>query len=229
MRDNKTPRENEIKKVMKMEKQKVLILSPHTDDAELGCGGTISKLIEEGHDIFWVVFSIARESLLEGWPQDSLEKEFSEVIKSLGIGYNNSKILDFQVRKFPEKRQEILEEISKLKREFKPDLLIIPSLNDCHQDHQTVAQEAVRAFKMDSNILCYEMPWNQTNFSTQFFVKLSEGHMNKKLELIEKYKSQIAKNAGYLTKDYIFGLARVRGSQCREKYAEAFEVIRWRF
>ena len=71
---------------------RILILSPHTDDAELGCGGSITKFIEEGHEILWVVFSTAEESLPKGLPKDTLKKEFLSVMKDLGLKEENYKI-----------------------------------------------------------------------------------------------------------------------------------------
>ena len=81
--------------------KKVLILSPHTDDAELGCGGTISKLIEDGHSILWVCFSTAEESLPKGFPPDSLKKEFLNVTSFLGLNENSIEFLTTKLENLP--------------------------------------------------------------------------------------------------------------------------------
>jgi LmbE family N-acetylglucosaminyl deacetylase len=140
----------------------VLILSPHADDAELGCGGLITKLIDEKENILWIVFSTAGESLLNGLPKDTLKKEFINVTKELNINDKNYKIFNFKVRNLQEHRQDILEELMKIRKEFNPQLVIGPSLNDFHQDHQVVAWEMIRAFKTVSSIISYELPWNHT-------------------------------------------------------------------
>ncbi|MBS3168422.1 PIG-L family deacetylase [Candidatus Woesearchaeota archaeon] len=209
--------------------QNVLILSPHTDDAELGAGGTISRLIEEGKNLFWVVFSTAEESLPEHMAPDTLKMEFIEVINHFNIKQSNFKIFDFKVRYLHLKRQEILEELIKIRKDFKPDLVIGPSLKDHHQDHQVIAQEAVRAFKNSASIIGYEIPWNHITFDTQLFIKLDKRHLDRKHEILQKYQSQIKLNRTYFSKDYSYGLATVRGTQCNSQYAEAFEVIRWQF
>jgi LmbE family N-acetylglucosaminyl deacetylase len=111
----------------------------------------------------------------------------------------------------------------KLNQDLKPDLVFMPSLHDLHQDHSTVAIEGLRAFKKTS-IFAYEMPWNNLNFSTQSFIKLSESNIEKKIKALECYKSQATKN--YASKEFILGLARTRGAQIGVIFAETFEVVR---
>jgi LmbE family N-acetylglucosaminyl deacetylase len=205
----------------------ILILSPHTDDAELGCGGGIAKFVEEGHKILWVVFSTAEESLPKGLPRDTLKREFLCVMKDLGLKEENYKIFNFKVRNLHEHRQEILEELINIREEFKPQMVIGPSLNDFHQDHQVVANEMVRAFKTASSIICYELPWNHVTFNTQLFVKLKKEHIVKKWEMLKNYESQLTKGKTYFSEEFVYGLAKTRGVQCNSEYAEAFEVIRW--
>ena len=207
--------------------EKVLVLSPHTDDAELGCGGTISRFIEEKKNIFWVVFSTAEESLPENVPKNILEKEFINVTKKLNLNKKNFSINRFKVRHLLEKRQDILEILIKIRNKFNPDLVIGPSLNDFHQDHSVISNEMIRAYKTSSSIICYELPWNHITFNTQLFIKLQDNHIGKKIDILESYKTQIMKDRSYFSKDFIKGLARTRGVQIGVKYAEAFEVIRW--
>jgi len=207
--------------------KKILVLSPHTDDAELGAGGAIQKYIEQKKEILWVVFSTAEESLPEEMPKNTLEKEFLKVTKILKLNKSQFQINKFHVRKLHEKRQEVLELLIKIRNSFSPDLVIGPSLNDFHQDHVVVSTEMVRAFKTHSSILCYELPWNNVTFNTQYFEKLTKEQINKKVDLLSCYKSQVIKNRNYFDKDFIFGLARTRGVQINTDYAESFEVIRW--
>lgn len=205
---------------------KILLLSPHTDDIELGAGGTVIKLLEEkSNDICWAVFSICEDAVPEGLSPDTLEKEFTNVASKLGI--RNYRIYRFPNKNFPQYRQEILSQLDKVKREFKPDLVISPSLNDFHQDHKTIAKEAVRAFKRDASIIGYELPWNNLVFSPQLTVKLTEKQVQGKWEVLSIYKSQFTLQRNYFSKEFIFGWARMRGAQCDSEYAEAFEVVRW--
>ncbi len=205
---------------------RVLILSPHTDDAELGCGGYITKLISENKTLLWVVFSTAEESLPDNLPPDTLVKEFEAVMKSLNLKKDQYRVYNFKVRQLPDNRQEILELLNNLKNEFHPSLVIGPSLNDYHQDHAVIANEMVRAFKTTSSIISYELPWNHLEFRSQFFVKLDEENMIKKISLLNKYQSQMYIKRHYFTEDFIRGLALTRGAQINHKYAEAFDVIR---
>ena len=160
-------------------------------------------------------------------PKDTLKKEFLDVISDLGLDENCFRIHDFRVRRLHEKRQEILEELVRIRRFFHPDLVLIPSLNDYHQDHIVVSNEAVRAFKTTASIIGYELPWNHITFDTNLFIKLEKKHIEKKFEMLQNYNSQIEKGRNYFSKEYIFGLSKVRGIQCNAEYAESFEVIRW--
>lgn len=204
--------------------KKVLVLAPHTDDGELGAGGFIAKLIEEGAEVFYVAFSTAAESVPEGFPNDILKTEVKAATKVLGIKEENLIIFDYQVRKLNYVRQEILEELIRLKRKIDFDLILIPSINDIHQDHSTIANEGIRAFKTKS-IFSYELIWNNLSFNTQSYVKLEERHVNKKIEALKEYKSQGFRD--YLSERFIKSLAVSRGVQFGVEYAETFEVVRY--
>jgi LmbE family N-acetylglucosaminyl deacetylase len=203
---------------------KVLILAPHTDDGEFGCGGSISKWIDEGKDVYYIAFSSAEKSVPKGQPKDILRKEIREAVKVLDMQKENLILLNYPARDFPGYRQKILEDMIKLGEKLKPELVLLPSTQDTHQDHQTVSQEGFRAFKKIS-IVGYEMPYNNLNFSTNLFVTLEEKHMDRKVAALKCYKSQLSR--AYANEDFVRGLARVRGTQIGVGYAEVFEVIRW--
>ena len=203
---------------------RILILAPHTDDGEFGCGGAASRWRQEGKEVYYIAFSSARKSVPKGMPDDILEKEVKEATEVLGIHRDNLTLLDYPVREFPAYRQRLLEDMIRLGNEFKPDLVLLPSTDDTHQDHQTISQEGFRAFKKMS-VVGYEMPYNNVSFSTNMFVVLSEEQVRNKIKALQCYKSQAHKP--YSNTDFIEGLARVRGTQVGVRYAEAFEVIRW--
>lgn len=208
-------------------KKKILVLSPHTDDAELGAGGYIVKLLEEGHELFWVVFSTANESIPKELPETILADEFTKVVRQLNLKETNYEINNYRVRKLHEHRQEILEKLVSFGNDFKPDIVIGPSVNDYHQDHQVVANEMIRAFKTRCSIICYELPWNNVRFDNQMFVSLEDRHVKVKLDLLNNYQSQKIKNRFYFDNEYIIGQLRVKGTCISKKYAESFEVVRW--
>ena len=202
----------------------VYVLAPHTDDGELGAGATISKLIEEGANVYYFAFSTAETSVPDGFPKDILKTEVINATKKLGIKKENVIIYNYEVRKLNYARQEILEDLMKYKRKLKPDLVLMPSLNDIHQDHSTIAQEGLRAFK-NCTILGYELIWNNLTFDTTSFIKLDKKHIQAKCDALKEYKSQGMRD--YMSEEFIYSLSRTRGVQIGTKYAESFEVIRW--
>jgi LmbE family N-acetylglucosaminyl deacetylase len=203
--------------------QKILVLAPHTDDGELGMGASISKFIRNGNDVTYVAFSTAEQSVPDGLPKDILKTEVRNATSRLGIKPENLLIFNYEVRKLNYVRQDILEELVKIRNQTRFDFVFIPSLHDIHQDHQTIAQEAVRAFK-NTTILGYELIWNNLSFDTSCFIELAEEDINDKYFALQEYKSQVQKS--YMTKEFIFSLAAMRGVQSGCRYAEAFEVVR---
>lgn len=210
---------------MKMyQPNRLLVLSPHTDDGEIGAGGFIRMLADAGVEIRYVAFSTCAESLPEGYPSDTLANECLAATKCLGLSKDEVTLFDFKVRHFPEYRQEILEELVQIGRSFGPDLVLVPASYDIHQDHSVVHQEAVRAFKSQT-ILGYELPWNCIEFRTDLVVELSAPCITAKKEAIRSYQSQSFRSYG--DGGSLARLAELRGSQIGVSYAESFEVVRW--
>ena len=203
---------------------KILVLNPHADDGEFGCGGTVARLLQEGKEIFYAVFSLSEKSLFDGLPKDTHEKELQLAVKALGIPENNLTVFRYPVRDFPEYRQDILENLVSLQKDIDPDLVLLPSTCDIHQDHLTISQEGFRAFKK-TNMLGYELPWNTTGFKNQAFIALDESHIAAKMRAGECYDSQKGKRP-YASGEYVKSLAIVRGASINNRYAEAFEAVR---
>jgi LmbE family N-acetylglucosaminyl deacetylase len=203
---------------------RVLVLAPHTDDGEFGCGGTVARFVREGHDVHYAAFSAAEKSVPREFPPDVLRDEVRQATAVLGIQPGNLRILDFEVRDFPARRQDILEEMVRMAAELDPDMVFLPSTADTHQDHQTIAAEGFRAFKK-TTMLGYELPWNNLTFTTNTFTILTEQDVSRKVLALEQYRSQA--NRSYATAEFIRHLASVRGAQVGVRYAEAFEAIRW--
>jgi LmbE family N-acetylglucosaminyl deacetylase len=202
--------------------KKILIISPHTDDGELGCGGSIAKFTEDGYEVEYVALSCCEKSIPPEYPRDILSREVKTATRTLGI--ENPVLFSFEVREFPKYRQEILDALIRLKNKIQPDIVFTPSRYDTHQDHKTTVEETMRAFKK-CTLLGYEQPWNNITFNTLAFVPLTETHVQKKIDALACYETQ--KDRSYLNPDFIRGLALTRGTQIEEKYAEAFEVIKW--
>jgi LmbE family N-acetylglucosaminyl deacetylase len=203
--------------------KKALVLAPHTDDGEFGCGATLARLVDGGTDVRYVAFSIATRSLPEGFPPDTLAREVREATAELGISEERLDVHDFEVRTFPEHRQQILELLIGLWEEWKPDAVLQPSLRDIHQDHQVIAAEGLRAFKR-TTILGYEIPWNNFNFDYQAYFALEKEHVERKVRALAKYESQ--QHRRYSDPEYIWNVARTHGINVNREYAEVFEVYR---
>lgn len=204
--------------------ERILVLAPHTDDGEIGCGATLSKYIEEGKKVFYVAFSACEESLPKGFKKDALRIEVQKATKELGISSENLRVLHYPVRKFSYCRQDILEDILNIKKEINPNMVFLPSNDDIHQDHEVITKEGIRAFK-NINILGYELPWNNLSFKNTCFSRIEKKHLEKKINAISCYKSQ--ENRTYINKEFITSLARIRGTQIQVEFAECFEIIRW--
>jgi LmbE family N-acetylglucosaminyl deacetylase len=203
--------------------KRALVLAPHTDDGEFGCGGTMARLVEAGVEVRYVAFSIATKSLPDGFPPDTLAREVRGATAEMGIPESQLTLHDFEVRTFPDRRQDILEILIGLWEERPPDAVLMPSLRDIHQDHQVVAAEGLRAFKR-TTVLGYEIPWNNFNFDHQAYVGLEQRHVERKVAALACYESQQHRN--YANPEYVWNLARTHGINVNREYAEVFEVYR---
>lgn len=204
--------------------RRALFLSPHTDDVELGAGGTVAKFVES-YEVHIAVFSDAMDTQRERLPENALTNEMMRAMDVLGVDEKHVHLLGFRTRYFHSARQEVLDALIRIKDEVGPNIVFAPSTCDRHQDHQVVVNEVLRAFKgSNCSILGYEQPWNNFSFETTCFVSLDEGHIGKKLEALAQYRSQ--QHRLYLNEEFIRGLASVRGTQIGGTYAEAFEVMR---
>ena len=203
--------------------RRALVLAPHTDDGEFGCGATMARLVEAVADVRYVAFSIATRSLPPGFAPDTLAREVREATAELGIPDANLSVHDFDVRTFPEHRQEILELLIEIWNDWEPDAVFQPSLHDVHQDHQTIAQEGLRAFKR-TTVFGYEIPWNNFDFSYQAYIALEKSHVERKVAALEKYASQHHRR--YANPEYVWNVARTHGVNVNREYAEVFQVYR---
>lgn len=173
----------------------------------------------------YVAFSGCEESVPAGLPSDVLRREVLEATGCLGFARSNVRTLNYRVRRFNERRQDILEDMIQLRNEIAPDLVFMPSLRDVHQDHNVIAQEARRAFK-NTTLLSYELPWNNFGTDATCYIALDEAAMNAKLAAISAYRSQARRR--YSRPDIVRAWAVSRGLESGYEMAEAMEVVRWK-
>lgn len=201
---------------------KVLALSPHTDDAEFGCGASLSRLLMEGADVTVVALSACERSVPYGFPADVLRSEFAAAMGILGV--SDHRVLDFDVRTFPSVRQGILDTLIGLRDELDPDLVFCPSLADIHQDHHVVAEECVRAFR-GTTTLGYVLPWNCPTVDVRAWREVFHRDVQRKIDALTAYKSQASRR--YATRESVTSHLVTAGNQAGCLWAEPFEVIRW--
>jgi len=200
----------------------VLIVAPHADDAEIGCGGVISRLIRSGSKVTVAVFCVDPKVLPPGMESNDWAKEQALSAEFLGFDLI---VYGYEMRKLSNRRQHVLEQLVSLRDTINPDCVFIPSTFDIHQDHKCISEEGVRAFK-DRKLLGYELFWNHIGLhQTQTYFRLSSKDIANKIKAISIFKTQTWRP--FCDPTITAGHARCRGIQINTKYAEAFEVIRW--
>lgn len=189
---------------------KYLFIGAHPDDVELCCGGTMTKLIDNGHEVHVLTLSHFFYGVdLKGEWLDSMVE----------LRPDGCNICTFDPRLFSSDRQEILDLLLTYSNKF--DYIFTHSASDYHQDHRTVGEESIRAFK-GHNLITYKGVWNGDEKSN-YFVHLKEKHIKAKLSYLECYKSQ--SNRTYTNSDAIYAMAINAGLKCKTKYAESFEIV----
>ena len=196
---------------------KVLCLGAHSDDIEIGCGGTILRLLEDHDnvDIYWVVFSA--ESARSKEARESAGKFLTNAIQKKIV------IKKFKDGFFPYNGGEIKSFFEKLKGMFNPDLIFTHYRHDLHQDHRLISDLTWNTFR-NHFILEYEVVKYDGDFGIpNFYIHLNDKICQKKLEyILNCYKTQRIKN--WFSDDTFLSMLRIRGveSNAPEKYAEAF-------
>lgn len=202
----------------------MLALGAHTDDIELGCGGTLSRLNRQGSEIMAVAFSRAEASRPPGTPEGILEQEFRSAMTEISLSGDSVRCLGYPVRTFGERRQQILDDMINLRRIFDPDLVITMASTDTHQDHSVIHNESIRAFR-NRNLLAYQAPWNQRKLKASAFVVLAPEDVDTKVRMLAHYETQHALNRPYVRRESLEASLRFYGLQCGNEFAEAFEPL----
>jgi LmbE family N-acetylglucosaminyl deacetylase len=189
---------------------KYLFLVAHIDDAEISCGGLIAKLIERG-DFVHVL------SLTDTYNDINLYDEFEASMKLLDVDiYQTDYFKTRKLNQFPN-------EIADLARYWVSgfDYVFTHSVNDRHDDHRTVAEQVRRV--VNGNLITFMTPCNGTEDSN-YFVELNDQQLEKKLEAVACYRSQI--HRPYMQPDFIRAQAIYNGVKCGKQYAEGYHIIR---
>ena len=195
----------------------VLCLGAHSDDIEIGAGGTLLSLQERGVrlDVHWCVLSGVGERESEARTSAS---DFLSAAERSQI-----EIMSFRDSFFPEQGDAIKSWFAALRERVDPDLILTHRRGDAHQDHRHVCRLTWNTFR-DHSILEYEIPkWDGDMGQPNLYVAISADALKRKIDLLVKhFGSQRPKQ--WFDSETFFGLARLRGMECRapERYAEAF-------
>lgn len=198
--------------------RKVCFIGAHPDDIELGCGALIAHIANKT-DILCVTLSDNQKN-----PQlKNVVNEYHRSMSILGVPSGNVIVGTFETRRFPHLRQEILEHLIELNREHNPEIVFVHTRSDIHQDHATVTNEALRAFR-GTTVLGYDVIRSSYGFFPTFLVEVDEGDVNKKIEALAQYKTYQDKY--YFTADVTRATLIRHGALAERPYAEGFDILR---
>lgn len=198
--------------------KRICFIGAHPDDIELGCGALIAQLNNRAE--------IRCLTLSDNQKNPALVNLVGEHYKSmtaLGVPVKNVELDQFETRRFQEYRQEILERIIRLNHEFKPDLVFTHTRADLHQDHKTVTEESLRAFR-GTTVLGFDVIRSSYGFFPNFLVEVSEDDVKAKIKALSEYSTYASK---YYFNEEITRATLVRNGALAERhYAEGFETLR---
>ena len=195
----------------------ILCLGAHPDDIEIGCGGSILRLLAErpGSAVDWLVLS--------GTPERAREARRGASVFLAGAGRSRISVKRFRDGFFPGQFSEVKDELERLKKRVAPDVVFCPHRNDAHQDHRLVSELAWNTFR-DHLILEYEIPKYDGDLgSPSVFLPLERPVCGRKIELLRKVFVSQSKRR-WFGEDTFWALLRLRGmeSNSESSYAEAF-------
>lgn len=196
--------------------KKILALGAHADDIEIGCGGTILRLLEEdpATEVYWVVLGASGQRKMEAVESANLFLENAQRKEIV--------IKEFKDSYFPYVGSQIKEFFEELKQKYLPDLVLTHYRGDLHQDHRLVSELTWNTFR-NHLILEYEIvKYDGDIGAPNFFVHLTESIVRKKIQtIVGSFKSQRGKS--WFTEDVFSSILRLRGVESNvEKYAEAY-------
>jgi LmbE family N-acetylglucosaminyl deacetylase len=174
--------------------RRVLFLGAHPDDIEIGCGALLAQIVDKT-DILCVTLSDNQKN-----PElKNLVEEHYQSMAVLGVPEEKAILGQFETRRFPYYRQEILEYLIQINRTYKPDLIFVHTKADIHQDHATLTEEALRAFR-GTTVLGFDVIRSSYGFFPSFLVEVSESAVEKKIEALKQYKTH--QNRYYFDPDH---------------------------
>ncbi len=203
---------------MKFYGKKVCFIGAHPDDIELGCGALIARIAGKA-EVRCVTFSDNRKNPT----LTHLIPEHYASMETLGVPKDRVELLDFETRRFQERRQDILEAMIAIMRRDDPDIVFVHTKSDVHQDHQVLTQEALRAFR-GRTVLGFDVIRSSYGFFPEFLVGVEEEDVSKKLAALAQYKTYAGKY--YFSPEVTKATLIRNGAICERHYAEGFDILR---
>ena len=198
--------------------KRIFFLGAHPDDIELGCGALIAQISQKSE-----ILSITLSDNQKNPDLNQLVDEYYRSMAILGVSKDKIIIGSFETRRFPQSRQEILEYMIGLNRKHQPDIIFVHTRADLHQDHVTVTEEALRAFRGIS-IFGYDVIRSSYGFFPSFMVEVSEKDVKLKIKALAEYHTYKDK---YYFKPEVTRATLIRhGAIAERPYAEAFDILR---
>lgn len=198
--------------------RRVLFLGAHPDDIEIGCGALIAH-IQGQADLLCVTLSDNQKNpdLL------NLVEEHQRSMDVLGVSKEQVVLGPFETRRFPYYRQEILEYLIKIHHHFKPEIVFVHSKADIHQDHLTLTEETLRAFR-GTTVLGFDVIRSSYGFFPSFLVEVTQADVDRKIEALAQYKTY---DSRYYFNPEITRATLIRnGAICERPFAEGFDILR---
>lgn len=196
----------------------VLLLGAHPDDIELGCGALLHHMVKQTE-----VLCVTLSDNQKNPDLQNVKNEHHESMAVLGVPREKIVLGPFTTRIFHDSRQDILEYFLKLRREFKPDLIFVHSRQDVHQDHNTMTDEALRAFR-GITVLGFDVVRSSYGFFPHFLVEVSEEDVNKKIEALSCYETY--RDRYYFNKELTRSIMVRHGALAECPFAEGFDILR---
>ncbi len=211
---------------MQINPKHALVLSPHTDDSIIGAGALLHKLAKQNCEIEYHVFAKCDDTLIgTKYPQGELAREDEKAAKMLGV--KKCIYHDFANKRLPDSRQEILDIIYEHRKDPDLDLIIAPYNGDFHQDHKTVADEALRAATRHRvTLIQYRIKGTSKDFNPNLYVPLNEEEVDLKMKALACYKTQFELRNQWFSIENFEAILRSDGVYINTEFAEAFILVR---
>ncbi len=198
--------------------KRVIFFGAHPDDIEIGCGALISHIANQT-DLRVVTLSDNQKNPL----LQNLVTEHYQSMQVLGVPKEKVILGQFETRRFPQFRQEILAFMLNIRNEFNPDIVFLHTKSDLHQDHATVTEEGLRAFR-GTTVLGYDVIRSSYGFFPHFLVEVDETDVQKKIQALGEYHTYADKY--YFESDLTRSILIKNGALAERKFAEGFDILR---